>query len=313
METQTKAKPSFFKTPWKTILLGLCMCLALAGIAVFVYEKRYYVWTNDAFVEGYGVDLSTNVTEQVTELFVDEGDLVKQGQLLAVLYNNVPLAEKQEALAKIASSEQEILIKEAYYLKIRNDYERALKGIKDRIISTQEFDHNQKDFEAAEAQVDLAYANLEVAKKQLGVVEAKLLHYEVRAPQDGIIAKRWVWFGDVIQPGQSLYTIYNLEDVWVLANIKEKKIRNIKLGSKVKIHIDAYPGYTFEGEVFAIKGAAAAKFTLVPQNNATGNYTKVEQRVPMKISIKRPKNFPEDKPLYLFPGISAVVHIKVEP
>ena len=313
MENQPLPNKQFLKTPWKASLLGICVCLLIVGIGIFVYEKRYYVWTNDAFIEGYGVDLSTNVTEQVTELFVDEGDMVKQGQLLAVLYNNVPLAEKKEALARIASSEQEVLIKEAYYLKIRNDYERALKGIKDRIISTQEFDHNQKDFEAAEAGVDLAYANLELAKKQLEVIDAKLLHYEVRAPQDGIIAKRWVWFGDVVQPGQGLYTIYNLEDVWVLANVKEKQIRNIKLGSKVNIHIDAYPGYTFEGEVFAIKGAAASKFTLVPQNNATGNYTKVEQRVPMKISIKKPKDFPEDKPLYLFPGISAVVHIKVKP
>lgn len=306
-------KASILKTPWKASFLGIGVAIAIAGGLFFVYERRNYVWTNDAFIEGYGIDLSTNVTEQITELFVDEGDLVKQGQLLAVLYNNVPLAEKKEALARIVSAEQEVLIKEAYYLKIRNDYERALKGIKDRIISAQEFDHHQKDFEAAEAGLDLANANLDLAKKQLEVIEAKLLHYELKAPQDGIIAKRWVWFGDVIQPGQSLYTIYNLEDVWVLANVKERQIRNIKIGSKVRIHIDAYPGYTFEGEVFAIKGAAASKFTLVPQNNATGNYTKVEQRVPMKISIKKPKNFPEDKPLYLFPGISAEVHIKVDP
>jgi membrane fusion protein, multidrug efflux system len=313
MEANTEPKKPLLKKPWKVSFWALGICLAVAGLTIIIYQQTNYVWTNDAFVEGYGVDLSTNVTEQITELFVDEGDMVKQGQLLAVLYNNVPLAEKKEALARIISSEQEVLIKEAYYLKIRNDYERALKGIKDQIISVQDFDHNQKDFEAAEAAVELAYSNLEVAKKQLEVVEARLLHYEVRAPQDGIIAKRWVWFGDVIQPGQSIYTIYDLEDIWVLANIKERKVRNIKLGSKVKIHIDAYPFHTFEGEVFAIRGVAASKFTLVPQNNATGNYTKVEQRIPIKISIKKPKDFPKDKPLYLFPGISAVVHIKVEP
>lgn len=307
------SKKAFFKTPWKATLTGFLMTVMIASGALFVYYKRHYVWTNDAFIEGYGVELSTNVTEKVIELFVDEGDLVKQGQLLAVLYNNVPLARKQAALASIASAEQSVFIKEAYYLKVRNDYERALKGIKDQIISPQEFDHKQKDFEMAEAELDLTHANLELAKKELEVVDAQLLHYEVRAPEDGIIAKRWVWFGDVIQPGQSLYTLYNLDNVWVLANIEEKKIRHIKIGSPVKIHVDAYPGYTFHGEVFAIKGAAASKFTLVPQNNATGNYTKVEQRVPMKISIKKPADFPEDQPLYLFPGISAEVLIKVEP
>jgi membrane fusion protein (multidrug efflux system) len=297
----------------KKAIIWMCISVCVLSVALFLYGKRYFVWTNDAFVEAYGIELSTNVTEQITELFVDEGDFVKKGQLLAVLYNNVPLAEKKEALARIAAYEQQVNVSEASYLKIRNDYERALKAFKDQIISAQEFDHNQKDFEGAEAGLDFAYANLELAKKQLAVVEAKLLHYELRAPQDGIIAKRWVWFGDVIQPGQSLYTIYNLDEVWILANIKEKQIRNIRLGSKVYIRVDAYPWTIFEGEVFAIKGAAAAKFTLVPQNNATGNYTKVEQRVPMKISIKRPKDFPEDKPLYLFPGISAEIIIKVEP
>ncbi len=311
-DTIQPEKKRFFKTPWKVTVLAL-ICAAIAfGIVIYSHEKMKYVWTNDAFIEGYGVDLSSNVTEKITDLFVDEGEFVKKGQVIAVLRNNVPLAQKEEAEAKIVSTEQEIIVKEAHYLKIRNDYERALKGIEDKIISEQDFDHAQKNFEMAVGELDLARANFILAKKQLEVVEAELTHYIIEAPQDGMIAKRWIWFGDVVRPGQSLFTMVDLEDVWVLANLEEKKIRKIRLGDEVKVRIDAYPGVDFYGEVFTIKGAAASKFTLVPQNNATGNYTKVEQRVPVKISIKRPSGFSKDKPLYLFPGMSAEVYVKVK-
>ncbi|MEI8300896.1 MAG: HlyD family secretion protein [Chlamydiota bacterium] len=303
-----KKKHFYFK--FIGIVLGASVFVL--GLGFIIYRQFIYVWTNDAFVQGYGVDLSTNVVERITELYVDEGDSVQKGQLLARLYNKVPLAQKQEALASITSLQQEVLVKEANFLKIRNDYERALQGIKDRIISAQEFDHKQKDFEMAEAELNLSYANLDLAKKQLDVIDAQLRNYEIQASEDGVIAKRWVWLGDVMQAGQTLYTMYNLEDVWVLANIEEKKIRKVRLGSSVKIHIDAYPGYTFEGKVFAINGAAASEFSLIPQDTATGNYTKVEQRIPIKISIKKPANFPKNQPLYLFPGISAEVYIDVD-
>jgi len=304
------SKKAYFWTKCGAVTLGTLTFLF--GLGWVLYRQFFHVWTNDAFVQGYGVDLSTNVVERITELYVDEGDVVKKGQLLGRLYNKVALAQKDEIQANIVSLQQEVLVKEASFLKIRNDYERALQAFKDKIISVQDFDHKQKDFEMVEAELNLADANLDLAKKQLEVIEAKLRNYEVYATEDGVIAKRWVWLGDVMQAGQTLYTLYNLDSIWVLANIEEKKIRHVKMGSFVKIHIDAYPGYTFHGEVFAINGAAASQFSLVPQDTATGNYTKVEQRIPVKISIKKPKDFPVNKPLYLFPGMSAEVYVAID-
>lgn len=282
--------------------------LSISGI---VYYKLHYTWTNDALIDGYAVDSSANVTEKVIDLFAEEGDEVRKGQLLAVLRNNVPLAQKDEAIAKVEAAKQDVFLKESSYLKIRNDYERALKGIQDRIITAEDFDHKEKDYYIAEAALELSKANLEVAQKELKTIDARLLHYQIIADQDGIVAKRWVWPGDVVLEGQSLYTIYDLKNIWILANLEERRLRKVRLGSKVKIHIDAYPWQFFNGTVFSINGASAAKFTLIPQNNATGNYTKVEQRVPVKISIDIPKDYPKDKPLYLFPGMSAEVFIEI--
>jgi membrane fusion protein (multidrug efflux system) len=295
----------------KKLLYTILSVFATLGMSVLIYYKMHYTWTNDALIDGYAVDSSANVTEKVMDLFVEEGDEVKKGQLLANLRTNIPLAQKEEALAKIDAARQDVFLKESNYLKIRNDYERALKGIQDRIITAQEFDHKEKDFFIAEAALELSKANLEVAQKELKTIDARLLHYQVIADQDGIIAKRWVWPGDVVLQGQSLFTIYDLKNIWILANLQERSLRKVRLGSKVKIHIDAYPWQLFDGTVFSINGASAAKFTLVPQNNATGNYTKVEQRVPIKISIDIPQNYPKDKPLYLFPGMSAEVFIEI--
>lgn len=297
--------PLFFFITVGLIVLGLFF------YGTYFYFTRTYAWTNDANIEAYGTDLSSNVTEEVIAIYCDEGEFVEKGELIAQLENNVPLAEKAQAKAKIKSLEKEILVKEAYLKKIRNDYIRAEEGIRDAVISAQEYDHKQKDLEMAEAELALAYANLELATKELEVIVTELTHYQVRAPHDGVIAKRWIWLGDVISPGQSMFTLYNLEDVWVLANLEETKMEKVRLGSPVDITIDAYPGYTFHGEVFTIKGAAASQFSLVPQNNATGNYTKVAQRVPLKISIEVPDNFPKGQPLYLFPGLSAEVWIRI--
>lgn len=284
--------------------------LIAIGIGLFFRWERTFVWTNDAQIEGYGADLSANVTERVIGLYVEEGEYVEEGQLIAELQANVPEAQKLEAEARIEQMEQDILAQEARRDKIRNDYIRALEGIEEGVISAQMFDHKQKDLEIAEAELELAYASLELTKRELETIEAELTHYRILAPYSGTVAQRWVWLGDVTTPGQSLYTMYDLENVWVLARLEEGKMEGVRLGADVEISVDAYPGYTFHGQVFAIKGAAASTFSLVPQNNATGNYTKVAQRIPIKITIEKPEDFPEDEPLYLFPGMSVEVRIQ---
>lgn len=306
------SKIQSFKLPFFVIITTLLIILGFIFTGIYFYLTKNYAWTNDANIEAYRTDLGSNVTEQVIAIYFDEGDIVKKGDLIALLENNVPKAELAKAEAKITSLKQEIAVKKAYFLKVRNDFIRAEEGIQDAVISPQQFDHKQKDLEMAKAELSLSYANLELSKRELEVINTELTHYEIRAPHDGVIVKRWIWLGDVISPGQATFTMYDLNNVWVLANLEEGKMEKVKLGSQVDIHVDAYPGYTFHGEVFTIKGAAASQFTLVPQNNATGNYTKVSQRVPIKISIHPPSDFPEELPLYLFPGLSTEVWIKVQ-
>lgn len=296
----------------KYIALGVAALIVLGVPAGYLFwAKAKYVWTNDAQIEGYFVELSPDILARIITLEVDEGDFVKKGQLIAQLDDSILLSKKARAIAAIEKAETDVAYQTAFLEKVGNDFARARAGIADQIISGQDFDHHEKDFRMAEAALAQAERALELAGKQLGVIDAHLEHTVVFAPRDGYISKRWVLAGDVMNPGQTMFTLYDLENIWVLARMDEGKMSKVCLGADVEISIDAYPDYTFTGKVFVIKGAAASEFDLLPQNNATGNYTKVSQRIPIKISIEKPANFPKDKPLYLFPGMSAEVRVMV--
>lgn len=286
------------------ILVGLIICAASA----FVWFEYYrpFVRTNDALIDGFKVTVSSDISARITKLYVDEGDYVKAGDLIADMDDTIPQSQKIEAEAKIVSLKASVMLEEFHYEKVRNDFERAVKGFEEGVTTAQQLDHAQKNFAIAKSKVEMTKADLEYAITQLGVIEAILTHTKVWAHIDGKIVKRWIYEGDVMSAGQAMFSLYDLKDVWVLANLEETKMENVKIGDEVEIHVDAYPDKTFHGKIFVIKGAAASEFSLIPQDNATGNYTKVAQRVPLKITIDGSEG------LYLFPGMSAEVKITVQ-
>lgn len=294
------------------LLMVLSCVIAILGVSWAWFEFfRPYVRTNDALIDGFKVAVSADIMARIIKLHVDEGDFVKEGQLIADLDDSILQSQKIEAKAKIEALQAMVVLEQFHYEKVRNDFERAMKGFEEGVTSAQQLDHAQKNYAIAKTKVEVTKADLELARTELGVIEAKLLHTKVWAPITGVIVKRWVWEGDVMHVGQAMYSLYDLSDVWVLANLEETKMEHVKLGDPVEISIDAYPGKTFQGKVFVVKGAAASEFSLIPQDNATGNYTKVAQRVPLKISIEGQKWTSESSSPYLFPGMSAEVKIKV--
>src|SRR5262249_49930747 len=127
----------------------------------------------------------------------------------------------------------------------------------------------------------------QVQKNEAALAQARLnvQYTTVKAPVSGIIRKS-VQPGQIIQPGQPLFSIVPLENVWVVANFKENQLKNKRVGQKAKVHVDAY-AREYDGHVDSIGGATAARFSLLPPENATGNYVKVVQRVPVKIVFEK--------------------------
>ena len=156
------------------------------------------------------------------------------------------------------------------------------------------------------ARASAAYAQVEKFRAMLAQAELNLQYTRVKAPVAGIVSKRSVEPGQVVQAGQPLFAVVNLEDIYVTANFKETQLKKMRPGQKVKIHVDAY-GRDYEGTVDSIGGATGARFSLLPPENATGNYVKVVQRVPVRIRIDKG----QDADRVLRPGMSVVPTVLV--
>ncbi|HVN59125.1 MAG TPA: HlyD family secretion protein [Bacteroidales bacterium] len=160
-----------------------------------------------------------------------------------------------------------------------------------------------------ENQIALAEEQIEQCKADLLLAKRQLDYAIVRAPCDGIVSKRSVEVNQFVSAGQNLCVVVENENMWVTANVKETQLRNLRAGQSVKIKIDAYPDLALKGKIESFSGATGAKYSLLPPDNSTGNFIKIIQRIPVKISISE---IPKERVQFLFPGMSVYVKISLE-
>ena len=167
----------------------------------------------------------------------------------------------------------------------------------------------QAGVSGAQSSVKMAQAHLAAAEAVRDDAEQQLAYTHVTAPSGGTISRRQVEVGQLVQPGQPLMAIVADADVWVQANFKETDLTHLRAGQPVEIEVDAYPDCTAHGEVESLSAATGATFALLPPDNATGNFTKVVQRVPVRIRVT--EGCGAERPLR--PGLSTVVHVQTQP
>lgn len=289
------------------IICGVTLLLS-AWWAIHYYTT--YKYTNDAMLDGYRSTVSTQVMGEMVDLRVDEGDRVATGEVLAVLDGSVQRAQVEVAQAQVAEARANINLARVEMEKKQIDFERIKKAYADDIVPQSQYDDQEKDYQASVVAYHASILDLATRESQLRLAKVELEQTIIIAGMGGEVAKRWAWEGDIIQPGQPIVALYDMADVWVLANLEETKVAKVRLGDPVRITIDAYPGRTFKGEVFEIGATTGQLFSLIPPNNASGNFTKVTQRVPIKISVEQELTNGEE-PVVLRPGMSAEVRIRV--
>jgi membrane fusion protein, multidrug efflux system len=238
------------------------------------------------------------------------GDLTAESYEQSIVAAKANLKKAQSAfnrtrdLLKIKGATQEQFETAEANLSIaKADYEKAV-NIHESSSSTSVglkliAKSDQSQISLAEEQIKQCEADLLLAKRQLD-------YAIVRAPCDGIVSKRAVEQGQYVSVGQNLCAVVENGNIWVAANVKETQLKNIKVGQQVKIKIDAYPGLELNGKIESFSGATGAKYSLLPPDNATGNFIKIIQRIPVKISIDE---LSEEKSQILFPGMSVFVKI----
>lgn len=223
---------------------------------------------------------SIKATRDVERLkgLLAKDEIAQQQYDSAVAAAAAQVAGVESARAGVTEAEAAIKAAESRLTQARAGREQAGAELRTAQTAPQQVVAGQARTEAAAARVSLA----EVAVKQ---AELNLQRTSVRAPVAGIVSKKSVEPGQVIQPGQPLMTVIPLEQVWITANFKETQLKDMRVGQPVTIDVDAYGGREFNGKIESIAAATGSRFSLLPPDNATGNFVKVVQRVPVKIVL----------------------------
>lgn len=298
----------------KKIVLIPFVLLVIAVLAGWYWYVNFnkYVSTDDAYIDGNRVSISSKVLGRIEKLFVDEGDTLREGQVVARLDSLDLLAQRDRVLADLILAKNSISLEQVNLEKAVEDYDRAQFQYEQNIIPKEQYDHIKKSYESAQVQLKIAEAKVEATQAQLNVINTQLQNTVITSPMNGVVAKRWILEGDVVQPGQPIFTVYDLKNLWVTSNFEETKLSEIKLGAPVIIDVDAYPDIEVQGKVIQIGSNTASQFSLIPPNNASGNFTKVTQRIPIKISIDKITTKENKKmDVTLLPGMSVEVKVKL--
>lgn len=289
-----------------------------------------------ARVGGYVNEILFEENQKVTEgqllVKLDDRDYkVKLEQAMAAQKGasaSIGVSESQiyTTAANSSSAKAQVETAQIKLLQANRDYDRYANLVKDGSVTKQQFEQAQVARDAAKAayraaqdqykaaleQVSgtrnqLNVTNTGVSLKQADVDFAKLqlTYTNITSPATGIVSKKNIQKGQLVQPGQTLFSVVNNNSLFVTANFKETQLAHLRTGEKVNIEVDGLPDEKIEGEVYNFSPATGAKFSLLPPDNATGNYVKVVQRIPVKIKINASKDVMEK----LRPGMSVNVSV----
>jgi membrane fusion protein (multidrug efflux system) len=319
------------------IPLAIVVLIVLTGAWYWYRDYARYITTDDAHVDADNITVSSKILGRVISIYADEGDSVHKGMLLAELDSSDLIAQKNQtqavrvqALANLnqaeirySSDQKSLKVLDINLEKADDDMKRAKSQSDGGVITPEQLDHITKGYETAVAQLEAAKAQLQVsrslissasaavetASSQVKVIETQLKNTRLFSPADGVISKRWLLPGDVVQPGQSIFTVTLSKNLWVITYLEETKISDVHVGQNVRFTIDAFPKVRFYGKIFLVGSSTASVFSLIPANNASGNFTKVTQRIPVRISIDSTDNKREISSFNILSGMSVVVKI----
>jgi membrane fusion protein (multidrug efflux system) len=325
---------------------GIFVIVVLVVLYYFFFVAPYES-TDDAFIDGRAIAIAPQVPGRVARLLVNDNQDVKKGELLveidprdyetklaqtranlAAAHSRLEQAKAQLAVdqAKSAEERANVVATEAESTRAQADLKRY-QAVESRAVSQSQIDLAAAQARSTAAQVDVARGKEQAAEAQAAFSKASietaladvaqnealmrqaeldLSYAQLVAPEDGRVTHRAVEAGNYVQVGQALFAIVR-PDVWITANFKETQLAHMKPGQPVSVKVDAFPQKKFKAHVDSIQAGTGAQFSLLPPENAAGNYVKVVQRVPVKIVFDE---IPD--PTIVLPlGASVVPEVKV--
>jgi membrane fusion protein, multidrug efflux system len=295
------------------MIVGIVVILGLIGAYFYTSYHRTHISTDDAFIDGNIHTIAPKINGTVIAIAVTDNQAVKKGDLLIEIdpidYTvrlreassavSAERAKLSEAETRIAAARANLELQRATFKLAEIEKSRAENLYQKEVYSRDQYDRAMTAYEVGAAQVKAAEEQLRSAEAQkltqISTIKQKEataamadLNYQyttIIAPVDGYVTKKSVQIGNQVQPGQPLMAVVGLNDIWVTANFKETQMEYIRPGQTVEFTADSYPDKTFRGKVDSIMAGTGVTFSLFPPENATGNYVKVVQRIPVKIVL----------------------------
>ncbi len=293
------------------LIVGVVVLVGLIAGYFYSGYRRTHVSTDDAFIDGNIHTIAAKINGTVKEISVTDNQPVNKGDLLLEIdpsdYSarlreasssvGAEKAKLDEAETRIAAARANLELQRANLKLAEIEKTRSENLYQKEVLPRDRYDRAMTAYEVAVAQVKAAEEQLRSAESQkltqvstikqkeatATLAELNYQYTKIYAPVDGYVTKKSAQIGNQIQPGQPLMAVVGLNDIWVTANFKETQMENIRPGQSVKIEVDSYPGKVFRGKVDSIMAGTGVTFSLFPAENATGNYVKVVQRIPVKI------------------------------
>jgi len=302
------------------ILAAVVAVAAIAWTAWYLLVARWHEDTDDAYAEGNVVAITPQVAGTVVSIGADDGMKVEAGQVLVQLDPNDAKVAYEQAVANLAGTvrqvrglysavdagEAELAAQRVAVTRARADVARREGLVASGAVSAEELAHARDQLAAAEAALSSSRGQLsrsralvdettvakqpqvQAAAAQLRQAWLNLQRAAIVAPVSGHVAERSVQLGERVQPGASLMTIVPLEQMWVEANFKETQLARMRIGQPVEVHADLYgDDVTYEGRIASLGMGTGSAFSLLPAQNASGNWIKIVQRVPVRIELDR--------------------------
>lgn len=295
----------------------LFLALGLIWLIYWLLFSRFSVYTDDAYVNGNMVQLMSQVPGTVVGINTDETELVTQGQVIIKLDPADMAIALQQATSNLADTVRQVRqtfedanraqsnlnATKADLMKAQLDLKRRASLVGKSAVSREEFQHYQTAVKNAQAKYDYALHSLraaqalvenahlythplvERAKAAFKTAYLSVQRTTIVAPVTGYVAKRNVQVGQQILPNTPMLAIIPLREIWVDANYKESQLSHLRIGQPVTLKADAYPDIRYHGKILGLSPGTGAAFALLPPQNATGNWIKIVQRLPVRIAL----------------------------
>jgi len=250
---------------------GVVVVIGLTAGWFYSGYRKLHISTDDAFIDGNIHTISARISGSVTTVAVNDNQRVKQGAMLVEI-------DPADYRSKAAAAKANLELQRASLRLAGSERKRAQALYEQDASSAERYDKAVSTYEVALAQVTLAEEQFRQAELNLG-------YTTITAPTDGYVTRKSIQTGNHVQAGQPLMALVDLDNLFVVANYKETEMGLIRPGQEVDLTVDAYPGKVFKGKVDSIMAGTGVSFSLFPAENATGNYVKVVQRIPVKIVL----------------------------